>query len=401
MPPQAWSDKRERQYEHIKEGLEDHGRSEDLAEEIAARTVNKERARAGEAATASKTSTDDISSGRRGGLRSHRGPGRADPRPALRRGQAQEHQGSLEDDQGAARARRRPRDACARRSELGLVPPRVRAAGDPAGTRFGNVGRPLLQEAEHALAHVGAGSERVDERGVEPVGGHRVRLAEHAPQHRPGERDRDRRGDWSRSPRASAYAAGSRSSGSCTERTSPPASASSAPKTRPVAHHSIARLIPTTRGRNHDEHASGTSPRRANTKPNFAGARREPHVERQRHRDADADRRAVDRADHRLGAVEEPQRHEPALVAVAAVGLAHHAPAGGDVAVGVERRVATTEVGARAEAPAAPVTTTARTSGSASTSSIAAHSSCCIVTVNAFRRSGRSRVMVATWSATS
>src|SRR5690242_21336242 len=75
MPPQAWSKKRERQYEHIKEGLEDRGRPEDVAEEIAARTVNKERARAGEAATASRTSTDDISSGRRGGLRSHRGPG--------------------------------------------------------------------------------------------------------------------------------------------------------------------------------------------------------------------------------------------------------------------------------------------------------------------------------------
>src|ERR1700712_3108846 len=73
--PRFWSRKRERQYEHIKEGLEDSGRSEDLAEEIAARTVNKERARAGEARTASKSSTDDISSGRRGGLRSHRGPG--------------------------------------------------------------------------------------------------------------------------------------------------------------------------------------------------------------------------------------------------------------------------------------------------------------------------------------
>ena len=75
MPQQAWSDKRERQYEHIKEGLLDQGRSEDKAEEIAARTVNKERARAGEARTASRTSVDDISSGRRGGLRSHRGPG--------------------------------------------------------------------------------------------------------------------------------------------------------------------------------------------------------------------------------------------------------------------------------------------------------------------------------------
>ena len=75
MPQQAWSKKRERQYEHIKEGLEDSGRSEDEAEEIAARTVNKERARAGESEQASKTSTDDISSGRRGGLRSHQGPG--------------------------------------------------------------------------------------------------------------------------------------------------------------------------------------------------------------------------------------------------------------------------------------------------------------------------------------
>ena len=74
MPQKAWSAKRERQYEHIKEGLEEQGRPEDLAEEIAARTVNKERARAGEAATASRSSIDDISSGRRGGLRSHRGP---------------------------------------------------------------------------------------------------------------------------------------------------------------------------------------------------------------------------------------------------------------------------------------------------------------------------------------
>jgi hypothetical protein len=75
MPQQAWSKKRERQYEHIKEGLEDRGRSEDLAEEIAARTVNKERARAGEAKEASETSINDISSGRRGGLRSHSGSG--------------------------------------------------------------------------------------------------------------------------------------------------------------------------------------------------------------------------------------------------------------------------------------------------------------------------------------
>ena len=75
MPQKAWSKKRERQYEHIKEGLEDQGRSEDTAEEIASRTVNKERARSGEAKQKSKTSTEDISSGRRGGLRSHSGSG--------------------------------------------------------------------------------------------------------------------------------------------------------------------------------------------------------------------------------------------------------------------------------------------------------------------------------------
>jgi hypothetical protein len=75
MPQDAWSKKRERQYEHIKQGLEERGRPEDVAEEIAARTVNKERARSGEAETSSRSSTDDISSGRRGGLRSHRGPG--------------------------------------------------------------------------------------------------------------------------------------------------------------------------------------------------------------------------------------------------------------------------------------------------------------------------------------
>ena len=75
MPPRAWSAKRERQYEHIKEGLEERSRDEDAAEEIAARTVNKERARAGEAKESSRTSTEDISSGRRGGLRSHQGSG--------------------------------------------------------------------------------------------------------------------------------------------------------------------------------------------------------------------------------------------------------------------------------------------------------------------------------------
>jgi hypothetical protein len=75
MPQAAWSAKRERQYDHIKDGLQARGESEETAEEIAARTVNKERSRHGESQQISRTSTDDISSGRRGGLRSHRGPG--------------------------------------------------------------------------------------------------------------------------------------------------------------------------------------------------------------------------------------------------------------------------------------------------------------------------------------
>ncbi len=72
MPPRGVKKgtKRARQYKHIKESELKQGRSEPLAEEIAARTVNKERARAGESRERSRTSTDDISSGRRGGLRS-------------------------------------------------------------------------------------------------------------------------------------------------------------------------------------------------------------------------------------------------------------------------------------------------------------------------------------------
>ena len=71
--PRGSSPKRERQYEHIKESALDRGESQERAEEIAARTVNKERARSGESKTASRTSTQDMSSGRRGGKRSHSG----------------------------------------------------------------------------------------------------------------------------------------------------------------------------------------------------------------------------------------------------------------------------------------------------------------------------------------
>ena len=70
MPQRAWSNKRERQYEHIKESEKKQGRSTKRAKEIAARTVNKERSRSGEARESSRTSRRDISSGRRGGQRS-------------------------------------------------------------------------------------------------------------------------------------------------------------------------------------------------------------------------------------------------------------------------------------------------------------------------------------------
>lgn len=71
--PRGASPKRERQYEHIKQSAKDRGESTGRAEEIAARTVNKERARSGESKTASRTSTQDMSSGKRGGRRSGKG----------------------------------------------------------------------------------------------------------------------------------------------------------------------------------------------------------------------------------------------------------------------------------------------------------------------------------------
>ena len=70
MPQQAWSNKRERKYEHIKESEREQGRSSKRAKEIAARTVNKERAQEGEAKESSRLSRTDMSPGRRGGQRS-------------------------------------------------------------------------------------------------------------------------------------------------------------------------------------------------------------------------------------------------------------------------------------------------------------------------------------------
>jgi len=73
--PEAWSKKRERQYKHIKEGAKERGTGERRAEEIAARTVNKNRAQSGESRTASRSSTNDMSPQKRGGQRSGKGPG--------------------------------------------------------------------------------------------------------------------------------------------------------------------------------------------------------------------------------------------------------------------------------------------------------------------------------------
>ena len=75
MPLTAWSAKRKRQYVHVEESLLEQGKPERLADEIAARVVNKGRAQHGESVEASPSSIYDMSSGQRGGLRSHKGPG--------------------------------------------------------------------------------------------------------------------------------------------------------------------------------------------------------------------------------------------------------------------------------------------------------------------------------------
>jgi hypothetical protein len=83
MPRAEWTPKQDRQYEHIKESAKERGASTRRAEEIAARTVQKERARRGQTKTASRTSIQDISSSRRGGLRSHRSRPRGRTRDQL------------------------------------------------------------------------------------------------------------------------------------------------------------------------------------------------------------------------------------------------------------------------------------------------------------------------------
>src|SRR5215213_9987988 len=192
---------------------------------------------------------------------------------------------------------------------------------------------------------------------------------------------------------ASARAAPSSSSPGCTDRTSPPSSASAAVNTRPVVTHSIAREMPTMRGRNHDEHASGTIPRRANTNPSLASSA--------------TNRTSIGRV------IVTPTPTAGPLIA-AKTGLSDE-KIRSDTVPPVSRGTASSVCTSRQSnvspppprsAPAqnarpAPVTMTARTSSSASEASNASMSSRPISAVNAFRRSGRLSVMVRTPSATS
>ena len=102
--PKPWSAKRERQYMHIKDSLIEQGRPEALAEEIAARVVNKERAQHGESVAASPSSINDMSAGRRGGLRSHQGPA-ANPASASNEARQRGVKGALGHEQGAVGSR--------------------------------------------------------------------------------------------------------------------------------------------------------------------------------------------------------------------------------------------------------------------------------------------------------
>ena len=98
MPSTVWSAKRKRQYQHIKESALARGESVPLAEEIAARTVNKERAQQGESKEASASSLNDMLAGRRGGLRSHTGAGGRTVRPASQRGRSMRRQRAFKNE---------------------------------------------------------------------------------------------------------------------------------------------------------------------------------------------------------------------------------------------------------------------------------------------------------------
>ena len=234
--------------------------------------------------------------------------------------------------------------------------------------------------------------------GVGAVGGHRVVGAEHPPQQPAADRGRHRRGVGRRSPRPAPWPPASTSSAGWTLRTSPPASASWARKTRAVRTHSSAWLMPTTRGRNQLARAVGGDAPAGEHEADLGVVGEDADVHRQRHRDADADGRAVDRADHRLRAVEDAQHEHAAAVARAPSACCPSRPP--------RRRSRTCRRRRSRSAPAqnarpAPVTITARTASSASAWSNATSSSSSIVPVKALSCSGRFSVMIAAGPSTS
>ena len=133
MPQRGWSAKRERQYEHIKDGLLERGTPEEQAEEIAARTVNKTRAQAGEAETSSPTSRNDLSPSRRGGLRSHTGARGRTYQQLYDDAKRRSRPGPFDDEQGPARAA-----PC--RGERSSHPDESRRSEAPSRARPGRTG---------------------------------------------------------------------------------------------------------------------------------------------------------------------------------------------------------------------------------------------------------------------
>ena len=209
---------------------------------------------------------------------------------------------------GTAAPCRRAAHAATQGVEWALRPPGVEGRHVGAGPER-EAGRALLEKRRDALVRVRRAARPVHAPRVEPVRLHRMVGAEQPPHELARERHRHRRGVL-RDLRAPARAPAGRS---CVGRhhaaheaalRAPPR-----PRTRgPVNTHSAARAMPTSRGRNHVLHASGTTPRRAKTKPMRADVGRDADVHRQRHGDAEAHRRPVDGGDHRLLHVEDAQR---------------------------------------------------------------------------------------------
>ena len=142
--PSQWTAKQERKYEHIAESEKDQGRSERRAKEIAARTVNKERAQKGQSKTASRSSTEDMTPSQRGGRRSGTNRTKGRTREQLyKRGQAARDRGALLDEQGTAAPRRRLQEAL---MKVGLER-EVKLRPGPGFSRFELPGRELAERS--------------------------------------------------------------------------------------------------------------------------------------------------------------------------------------------------------------------------------------------------------------